>query len=740
MKKVISLLMLSFCAVLLITGCAKDEEMMTGIIKGIVSEAASANTPIAGATVTINSKGLTKTTGSDGRFEFTELEPGTYSIQVSASSFQTTTKQITVYAGQNANCDVQLEKASANVEITPRTLEFSQNVDQLSFMIKNDGNQSLFYSISDIPDYIEVSPVSGTATSKSTQAITVRIKDRNSITTARNAQLKVNVGNDSYIISISVDAYTETGIDIDVDPKSLTFDNDTEILTFTMTSAHTKDLTYKIESDLDILTINPAEGKLAARSKVTVSVKVKDRKAVKEDQAGVLTITVGSNTYVVSVNVSKYNETVNVDINPKMLTFDKSTENLTFKMTSKNSTPFTYNISSDLPSLTITPTAGTLSANGSVEVNVSVKDRHTITENRTGTITITVDESIYTVQVKIDKFEEVASVDIQPTSLTFDKDTETLSFKMTSKNSIDFAYSVSSDLNLLTITPASGTLASNGSVDVSVSIKDRKSIVIDCTGVITVNIGEKTYTVQVRIDKYEDDSSQGGGSNDGGIVVPSGLYAYFTFENSTKDITDTELSAVGIGTSYVDSYNGTKALSIPGNASSMLSIPDALIDQKEMSISFWVKDLYDGHVFHTITSNDNGNYRYTFVLAVENGMLKFVPDGYSVHFQYSSQPAFVHGSLTGWHMITLVSDYNKTSYNVTTTRLYVDGVYTDITTSPYNGSIYTGYEKSTKFIMGGSLEAPALNATRITIDNLRVYKNRMLNADEIKTIYNAEKK
>ena len=560
MKKLISILAISSCIVQFLVSCAKDEEVMTGTIIGLVSDYTNANAPIAGATVTINSKGLTKTTGSDGRFEFSDLEPGTYSIQVSANTYQTTTKQVTVYAGQSANCDFQLEKSSANVEISPMTLTFGQGVDQLSFSIKNNSNQALNFSISDVPDYIEVSPASGTATAKSTQAVSVKVKERNSIVTARNGQLKVNIGNDSYIISITVDAHNETSASVTIDPKTLTFNKNTELLTFMMTSGHNQELAYSIDSDLDILVVTPSEGKLAARSKVEVSVRIKDRKNVTDNRTGALTITVGNNTYVVSVNVEKYEE-------------------------------------------------------GSDEGN----------------------------------------------------------------------------------------------------------------------------------------SDNNGGDNDNtsgdGIVVPNGLYAYFTFEDNTQDITDTGLSGTGIGTSYVTSYDGTKALSIPGNESAMFSVPNSLVDQREMSISFWIKDLYDGHVFHAVRSYDN---KSAFLLSVENGRLKFVVTRYDIGYKYSSMPSFVNGTLDGWHMITIVSDFNKTTYATVTTRLYVDGVYTDIITEDDNpfsegdkGTSSQNYDGCTKFIMGGPLSGsyePTLNATRITIDNLRVYKNRMLSEQEIKTIYNSEKK
>ena len=209
MKRNLSLLVSTLFLVLL-AGCTKDEEVLTGTIAGFVSDYTNANTAIAGATVTLNTKGITKTTGSDGRFEFTDLEPGTYSISVSANNFQANTKQVTVYAAQTVNCDFQLEKSGARVEITPQNLSFGKDVEQLSFSIKNNDNQSQIYSISNAPDFIEVSPASGTVAAKSTQSISVHIKERSSITTNRSGQLTVNVGNDSYIVSINVSNSTST--------------------------------------------------------------------------------------------------------------------------------------------------------------------------------------------------------------------------------------------------------------------------------------------------------------------------------------------------------------------------------------------------------------------------------------------------------------------------------------------------------------------------------------------------
>lgn len=534
----------------LITSCAKDEEVMTGTINGFVSDYTNANAPIAGATVTLNSKGLTKTTGSDGRFEFSGLEPGTYSIAVSANNYQPTTKQVTVYAGQVANCDFQLETGKIDVEFSSVNIVFAKDAEQASFSIKNNSNKQLNYSITDYPDYIQVSPSTGTVTAKGTQAISLKLINRKTITEKKNGQLTVNIGNDSYIISFSVEPYQEEKISIDINPTNLNFDKDTEQLTFIITSNYSRDLTYTIKSNLDILTVEPSSGTLSAHGQSSVSVTVKDRKSVDSARKGQLTIDIEGNTYIVNVNVEKYEQSSNP----------------------------------------------------------------------------------------------------------------------------------SGDGNLTNI-------------------------------------------------------------------VPNGLYGCFPFEDEIKDCTETELTAVGVKTSFVESFNGSKALKIPANSEAKLSFPEGLIDEPQMSISFWVKDLYDGHIFHAVNSDGN---RPSFLLAMVDGQLKFVVTQYNIGYQFSNQKSFTHNSLEGWHMITLVSDFNKTSYSQVTTRLYVDGKYIDVVIEDDNvfgesegGSGQKNYRHCTKFILGGELNenyGPKLNATSIVIDNLRIYKYRMLSDEEVNTIYEKEKR
>ena len=80
-------------AVLIVTGCAKDEVDTTGTIYGIVNDADNGE-PVSGVYVVLNPRGKTTNTGSDGRFEFLDMEPGQYTIQISKNGYKTNTKRI----------------------------------------------------------------------------------------------------------------------------------------------------------------------------------------------------------------------------------------------------------------------------------------------------------------------------------------------------------------------------------------------------------------------------------------------------------------------------------------------------------------------------------------------------------------------------------------------------------------------------------------------------------------------
>lgn len=308
MKSKLNFLVLVFCSAMLFLSCTKDEVVMTAEIRGFVTDYTNSNTPIAGASVSISSLGITKTTGSDGSYEFKDIEPGAYTVQVMANGYQTTTKQTTVYAGQSSTLDFQLSPSAANVEVAPQMLSFGPQNDQLSFVITNKGNSSLQYSISEYPNYLTVSPSSGSVAAKGKQTVTVSV-NRNMITEDVTTQLLVNIGNDSYPVNISVNSQ-EVSQKVSVTPSVLDFGTSYTELQFSVKNIGTAgDLVWNISSPSETcLSVTPMSATTTMGNSTQVTVKLDRSKLLADDLQTFLTINVPGGSVSVQVLAKKQAE------------------------------------------------------------------------------------------------------------------------------------------------------------------------------------------------------------------------------------------------------------------------------------------------------------------------------------------------------------------------------------------------------------------------------------------------
>jgi hypothetical protein len=108
MKKV--LLLLS-CALFLIgnSSCSKTEHDLFSTLHGVVSDAETGD-PISGAAITLSPGGKSQTTGTDGRYEFENLDAAQYTVTVQKTGYQTNRKTVTAVAGEKAEANILLTK------------------------------------------------------------------------------------------------------------------------------------------------------------------------------------------------------------------------------------------------------------------------------------------------------------------------------------------------------------------------------------------------------------------------------------------------------------------------------------------------------------------------------------------------------------------------------------------------------------------------------------------------------
>lgn len=708
---------------LLATSCSEEEQVLTGTIVGLVTEQTNANQPIEGASVTLSTKGIAKTTGSDGRYEMTELKPGTYTLQVQADGYQTTTKQVTVLAGETVRCDFQLQPERVNVEVTPLNLVFGKDVSQLSFSIVNNGTRELSFNITNLIKGVdaEVTPLVGTIKARATQMVNVFIKDRDQLRKNISGQLLINVGNTTQTLNITVEGIEEekkttgsvTGFISDfANPLQPIGGATVSLISTGQTQTTGNDGRYEFKDlapDTYTLTVRANEYETA-----TKQVKVEAGK-----------------TTVCDFQLQK--GAIDVEVTPLSLTFASDVDQLSFIIKNNSATAQQYGIANVPDFVTVSQSSGMVAAKGSQAISVNVLSRTTITTTRSGQLMVNVGNSSFIVQLTVEPYkQEPVNIELSPQSLTFDKETSQLSFTVFSKTGRTLDYTVANTLqDLLTVSPVSGSLPVRGSQAISVGIKgDRKSITSERNGVITIAIEGNTYNVNVKVEKYEENVTPDPDPTPSSANVTRGLVAYYNFDKGNADDSRGNYHGFASGGSFItDTPNGNgKALYL--KQKQYINVGSAPLDgRKNYTVSLWVKDFGAGVLMKTAKSS---LYTGPTLLLTENVVLRYFTGQSNYSGSYYTFGANLSNYQVGeWVMITIVTE-DKGAYNSLTSTLYINGRKADAGTS--NTESASG---GTSMVFGGQ-DRQGNWSDAMKMDNIRLY-NVALTEEEVEAIYNYEK-
>ena len=203
-----------FLGILLICGiyqaCVPDVEL-PGSIYGVVADKATGE-PIKSAGVELSPGGLKTITGSEGQFEFTELDPGKYTLLITKTGYlDGVSSTIEVKAGQQAKGDVQMEQIPPALKVVDENnadlleLHFGDAEADIarSFNIYNDGAEKLSWEIVKTAVWIDsISKTSGDVSPNGKQPIVVTI-DRNKLEEGENkTTLQITSSNGSKSLTV----------------------------------------------------------------------------------------------------------------------------------------------------------------------------------------------------------------------------------------------------------------------------------------------------------------------------------------------------------------------------------------------------------------------------------------------------------------------------------------------------------------------------------------------------------
>lgn len=204
---------------LLTIGCSDVEVDVYGTLQGTVVEE-NTSTPIQGVSITLSPGGNSTVTGSDGRYEFTDLTSQQYDVTATKSGFQSDTKSITVTPGQTISGDFSLSAGVSSIYADPSYLDFGTSLSQRTFNVTNLGSVSTNYTITPISgNWCTISPLTGTLqASNGTAGITVSIV-RSEITSNKLDNIIItadNGGSQSVTVSVTYSSDQTTSDEIAV--------------------------------------------------------------------------------------------------------------------------------------------------------------------------------------------------------------------------------------------------------------------------------------------------------------------------------------------------------------------------------------------------------------------------------------------------------------------------------------------------------------------------------------------
>lgn len=424
-----------FCclALALLVACTEEQVETTGSIYGIVNDATNGE-PVPMAHVSLNPGGKATNTGSDGRYEFLNMEPGQYTIQISKSGYVTNTKQITVVAGQQASGDMLLtsEQQEADILIDPTSLNFGTTQDELVVTLTNQGNAATDWALElgENP-WLSASLLSGNIAAGKTQSIIFSV-DRDKLSETKNVKISLSAFGNSYTISVSC-APVNAKSEMSVTPTELDFGAGETEKAITIKNTGNAILNWNVSGITEAcLSVSAEEGSVEADGSKVIKVML-DRSKLTSDLNTSFIISDGIKEQTITVKSSK--AVAEMVISPSALDFGEESTEKTFTISNTGTAELVWNITvPDGKGVNVSETSGVTAPQSSKQITVTL-DRAMMTEDLHTSLEISDGSRKETVTVTAIKGSEIAGTVVTQGLYTYYKFDD--NFEDATENGID---------------------------------------------------------------------------------------------------------------------------------------------------------------------------------------------------------------------------------------------------------------------------------------------------------------
>lgn len=492
------LLAASLC---IMTSCVKEIETTVGNIQGIVTNSQN-NEPIQGVNISLSPTGLSAVTGSDGRYEFTNLTAGQYTVQGVKAGFESNTKNITIVAGNVSSGDMQLRPEVAGFRLNVEYLDFGTNFSDLNLKIINtSASLPVSWNITESLNWLTATPSSGNLNAGQEVAVMVSI-DRTQIEQSTTANLTVEGADKTVVLPVNVNVSGSQGPQLQLSETSLDFGTSANSLAFYVmnTGPAGTSLNWACSNvNVDWLMITPTSGSTDGGSSTAVMVTI-DRTKIDGMVSTSVTISGAGSSSSLSISASSEGAGAAIlQLSEGSLDFGESETTKTFFVKNVGSAGTVLDWSIAAPSvdwLTLTPMTGNTNAGSGTQVT-AVVDRNKIHGMVSTTITVSGSNNSANLSISVANFHPNMEVPI--TSVDFGKtsSSETIQIKNTGDEGSMLAWSIAApSVDWLTISPLSGTINAGQSKTINLTI-DRTKFDGDVSTTINITGGGQSATVSI---------------------------------------------------------------------------------------------------------------------------------------------------------------------------------------------------------------------------------------------------
>ncbi len=380
MKKTICL----FFSIALLCGVfqsCQPEVVLPGGIYGTVLDKETGE-PIRNAEISLSPSGKTTVVGSNGTYEFVNLEAGMYTVNVQADGYDHNSKTANVVNGESTACDFHLTKTIVNqdLEIAPTSLNFGTTQNQLSVTITNRGTEETAWSLDlGACKWLSANPVSGRIGAGKTQAIIFSV-DRSLLQKDETTVVTLSAFGNSYPMNVSCAIVQNKGV-MNVSPTVLSFGEDTNEMSFTIKNLGNANLNWYTQGlSASCLSLSENNGTLSSGASKVIRVSL-NRNLLDGDLSTSFIVSDGSTEQEIQVSATKKVLRPIMNVSPTVLDFGDSSTSKTFTISNSGTANLDWSLmDATNPCLTFSDYSGSIAPGGKQTVTITL-DRAAMAAN-----------------------------------------------------------------------------------------------------------------------------------------------------------------------------------------------------------------------------------------------------------------------------------------------------------------------------------------------------------------------